>query len=175
MNWDQLFSVSALCEDCDVSPEIIQYTWRLYLVNASSRPVIEGKINSCLFSLGLGSAYFSFNGVIVITQVILDYKKTDKVSFTKYLITLCSIPVPFCYTVDLSAPSTVIKGPATTSQTPSAVDTVNYTPDSAPVLLTEITSKTTTKKQNVDLTDSGTTSNKNRNASNKAGVLLNAL
>ncbi|XP_059183422.1 polycystin-1-like protein 1 [Centropristis striata] len=59
VNWGQSFSVSALCEGCDISPEHIQYTWSLYLVNASSKPVIE---------------------------------------------------VPFCYTVDLSAPSTIMEG-----------------------------------------------------------------
>ncbi|KAM7390602.1 hypothetical protein PAMA_008670 [Pampus argenteus] len=41
VNWDQSFSVNASCEDCDVSPQHIQYTWSLYLVNASSKPVIE--------------------------------------------------------------------------------------------------------------------------------------
>lgn len=43
VNWDQSFSVSALCEGCDISPEYIQYTWSLHLVSASSKPVIEGK------------------------------------------------------------------------------------------------------------------------------------
>lgn len=56
--------------------------------------------------------------------------------------------------MDLSAPSTVIKSPATSPQTASAIDTVNYNHDSAPVSLTEITSETRTKKQNVDPTDS---------------------
>ncbi|XP_072234365.1 polycystin-1-like protein 1 [Leuresthes tenuis] len=41
VNWDQSFSVSAVCEDCNVPAELIQYTWSLYLVNASSKPVIE--------------------------------------------------------------------------------------------------------------------------------------
>ncbi|KAK9527852.1 hypothetical protein VZT92_014377 [Zoarces viviparus] len=67
VNWRQSFSVSASCESCDISPKDIQYTWSLYLVNASSKPVIE---------------------------------------------------VPFCYTVDLSAPSTIMEGAATSPQTP---------------------------------------------------------
>ncbi|KAM6908104.1 polycystin-1-like protein 1 [Lycodopsis pacificus] len=67
VNWRQSFSVSASCESCDDSPKDIQYTWSLYLVNASSKPVIE---------------------------------------------------VPFCYTVDLSAPSTIMEGAATSPQTP---------------------------------------------------------
>ncbi|XP_068438427.1 polycystin-1-like protein 1 [Clinocottus analis] len=66
VNWHQPFSVSALCEDCDISPKFIQYTWSLYLVNASSKPIIE---------------------------------------------------VPFCYTVDLGAPSNIKEGPATSPQT----------------------------------------------------------
>uniref|UniRef100_A0A3Q3J1C2 Polycystic kidney disease protein 1-like 1 n=1 Tax=Monopterus albus TaxID=43700 RepID=A0A3Q3J1C2_MONAL len=41
VNWDQSFSVSVSCEDCNISPEQIQYTWHLYLVNASTQPVIE--------------------------------------------------------------------------------------------------------------------------------------
>uniref|UniRef100_A0A8C2ZWB2 Polycystic kidney disease 1b n=1 Tax=Cyclopterus lumpus TaxID=8103 RepID=A0A8C2ZWB2_CYCLU len=99
VNWHQSFSVSALCEGCDISPEHIQYTWSLYLVNASSKPVIE---------------------------------------------------VPFCYTVDLSAPSTIMEGPATqtpgtstqpppaagASQFPHTVDT------SAPVILSQNASET---------------------------------
>uniref|UniRef100_A0A3Q1IV35 Polycystic kidney disease 1b n=1 Tax=Anabas testudineus TaxID=64144 RepID=A0A3Q1IV35_ANATE len=86
VNWDQPFSVTAKCEDCGVSSDMIQYSWRLYLVNASSKPVTE---------------------------------------------------VPFCHKVDLSAPSTVIKGPATSTETPPAIDTADYTHDSVPVFLTE--------------------------------------
>ncbi|KAM3593069.1 uncharacterized protein V6R79_005557 [Siganus canaliculatus] len=41
VKWDQSFFVSAECQDCDVAPESIQYTWSLYSVNASSRPAAE--------------------------------------------------------------------------------------------------------------------------------------
>ncbi|KAI4806475.1 hypothetical protein KUCAC02_017300, partial [Chaenocephalus aceratus] len=41
LNWDQPFSVSAVCEGCDTSTKNIQYTWSLFLVNASSKPAIE--------------------------------------------------------------------------------------------------------------------------------------
>ncbi|CAB1460970.1 unnamed protein product, partial [Pleuronectes platessa] len=41
VNWDQWFSVDTGCEDCDVSLAHITYTWSLFLVDASSRPVIE--------------------------------------------------------------------------------------------------------------------------------------
>ncbi|KAM6900540.1 polycystin-1-like protein 1 [Xenentodon cancila] len=41
VNSDQSFSVRAVCEDCDIIEELIQYTWSLYLVNASSKPVID--------------------------------------------------------------------------------------------------------------------------------------
>ncbi|XP_054622356.1 polycystic kidney disease 1 like 1, partial [Dunckerocampus dactyliophorus] len=41
VNWDESFSVKASCEDCEVPPNHIQYTWTLYLVNASSEPVLE--------------------------------------------------------------------------------------------------------------------------------------
>ncbi|XP_023272777.1 polycystic kidney disease protein 1-like 1 [Seriola lalandi dorsalis] len=46
VNWDKSFSVSTFCEDCNVSPKHIHYTWSLYWVNASSRPVIEVDLNS---------------------------------------------------------------------------------------------------------------------------------
>ncbi|XP_050922890.1 LOW QUALITY PROTEIN: polycystic kidney disease 1 like 1 [Lates calcarifer] len=124
VNWDQSFSASTLCEDCDVSTKHIQYSWSLYLVDASSRPVIE---------------------------------------------------VPFCYTVDLGAPSTIIKGPASSPQTPgtstphpSDPDTSDYTRTvyaSAPVLL----AKPRARKQTLGLADSGTSSQRSRNMSNKAG------
>uniref|UniRef100_A0A087XIW0 Polycystic kidney disease 1a n=1 Tax=Poecilia formosa TaxID=48698 RepID=A0A087XIW0_POEFO len=41
VNWDQSFSIRALCEDCSIHSELIQYTWSLYLVNASSKPITE--------------------------------------------------------------------------------------------------------------------------------------
>ncbi|XP_045066252.1 polycystic kidney disease 1 like 1 [Coregonus clupeaformis] len=37
VNWDQSFSVRALCESCGPSPRTISYTWTLYLVNSSSK------------------------------------------------------------------------------------------------------------------------------------------
>ncbi|XP_058481712.1 polycystin-1-like protein 1 [Solea solea] len=89
VSWDWSFSVSTSCEDCDVSPHNIQYSWSLYLVNASSKHVVE---------------------------------------------------VPFCHTVDLSAPSTISEGPAEQLQTPeiSSLPDTHYT---AAPLLTEITSE----------------------------------
>ncbi|XP_051796475.1 polycystic kidney disease 1 like 1 [Acanthochromis polyacanthus] len=41
VSWDQTFSVTAMCEDCDIPAELIQYSWSLYVVNASSKPVTE--------------------------------------------------------------------------------------------------------------------------------------
>uniref|UniRef100_A0AAQ4P3R6 Polycystic kidney disease 1b n=1 Tax=Gasterosteus aculeatus aculeatus TaxID=481459 RepID=A0AAQ4P3R6_GASAC len=67
VNWHESFSVGASCEGCSVSPKDIQYTWSLFLVNASSKPVIQ---------------------------------------------------VPFCYTVDLSAPSSIVEGSAISPLTP---------------------------------------------------------
>lgn len=43
VHWDQSFTISALCDGCNVAPEHIQFTWSLYLVNASSKPLLEGK------------------------------------------------------------------------------------------------------------------------------------
>ncbi|KAE8279963.1 Polycystic kidney disease 1 like 1 Protein abecobe [Larimichthys crocea] len=112
VNWDQSFSVSALCEGCGIPPKDIQYTWSLYLVNASSKPVID---------------------------------------------------VPFCYTVDLSAPSSIMEGPATSPQTPltstlhaPATDALQYT--SAPIFLIENAAETRAKKQHLNEIDSITLS-----------------
>ncbi|KAL6097956.1 pkd1l1 [Pungitius sinensis] len=84
VNWHKSFSVSASCEGCNVSPKYIQYTWSLYLVNASSKPVIQ---------------------------------------------------VPFCYTVDLSAPSSIVEGsaispltPGTSTHYPPATDAIDTEP-----------------------------------------------
>ncbi|XP_074549754.1 polycystin-1-like protein 1 [Halichoeres trimaculatus] len=66
LSWDQSFSVSAVCEDCG---EYVQYSWSLYMVNASSRPVID---------------------------------------------------VPFCFSMDLGAPSNIFESSATSPQTPGA-------------------------------------------------------
>ncbi|KAM9826956.1 LOW QUALITY PROTEIN: polycystin-1-like protein 1 [Neosynchiropus ocellatus] len=41
VNWDQSFTVISGCMDCDVSSENVQYTWNLYTVNASTKPVFE--------------------------------------------------------------------------------------------------------------------------------------
>ncbi|XP_045922035.1 polycystic kidney disease 1 like 1 [Micropterus dolomieu] len=117
VNWDQSFSVSALCEGCDISPKYTQYTWSLYLVNVSSKPVIE---------------------------------------------------VPFCYTVHLGAPSTIVEGPAT-SLHPPATDASQHT---HPVnnSLIKNASETTAKKLNLNVTDSGTLSKNNRKKSAVSGL-----
>ncbi|XP_054863310.1 polycystic kidney disease 1 like 1-like [Amphiprion ocellaris] len=41
VSWDQTFSVTAMCEDCNIPAEHIQYSWSVYVVNASSKPVTE--------------------------------------------------------------------------------------------------------------------------------------
>ncbi|XP_069561677.1 polycystin-1-like protein 1 [Brachyistius frenatus] len=74
VNWDKSFSVSAICEDCNIPVKHTQYSWSLYLVNVSSKPVTE---------------------------------------------------VLFCYTSDLSAPSTIKEDPDTSPQIPG--NTSHYT------------------------------------------------
>lgn len=139
VNWDQSFSVSALCEGCGIPPKDIQYTWSLYLVNASSKPVIDGKIIHTLWHVQ--SAVF--------------------ISFV--LILVSSVLVPFCYTVDLSAPSSIMEGPATSPQTPltstlhaPATDASQYT--SAPIFLIENAAETRAKKLHLNEIDSITLS-----------------
>ncbi|XP_070709442.1 polycystin-1-like protein 1 [Pempheris klunzingeri] len=123
VSWDQSFFVSALCEGCDLSPNYIQYTWSLYMVNASSKPVTE---------------------------------------------------VPFCHTVDLSAPSTIVEGPAASPRTRGthAADASQYAravSTAAPVSLIENASETKAKKLDLNVSDSGTSSKNNRKKWTTAG------
>ncbi|XP_077100644.1 polycystin-1-like protein 1 isoform X2 [Siphateles boraxobius] len=41
VNWNEQFSVSALCDDCGFNAKNVTYHWKLYLVNASSKAVTE--------------------------------------------------------------------------------------------------------------------------------------
>jgi len=43
VNWNDQFSVSALCDDCGFNATNVTYHWKLYIVNASSKAVTEGK------------------------------------------------------------------------------------------------------------------------------------
>ncbi|XP_051910204.1 polycystic kidney disease 1 like 1 [Hippocampus zosterae] len=52
VNWDGPITVRALCEDCEVPPNRIQYTWTLHSVNASSKAAVE--VPFC-FTLDLGA------------------------------------------------------------------------------------------------------------------------
>lgn len=95
----------------------------------------------------------------------------------------CSILVPFCYTVDLSAPSNIIEDPATSPQTtgtaslhPPAADAPHYThiaQSFATHTLTVKASETADEKQNLSVTDGKTAITRNKNISHIAGVLLN--
>ncbi|XP_029978904.1 polycystic kidney disease 1 like 1 [Sphaeramia orbicularis] len=98
VNWDQSFSISASCEDCDISPKLIQFSWSLFLVNASSKPVIE---------------------------------------------------IPFCYTVDLNAPSAIMDNlatsppiPETSTLNPPNTDATQYSsPPSSPKMTQNLLKK----------------------------------
>lgn len=99
-------------------------------------------------------------------------KKKISPSFSPFL-------VPFCYTVDLSAPSAIMEGSATSPQAPATstlhprvTDASQYTAavnTSAFVSLNENESRA--KKPNV--TNSGTSSTNNRKKSTMAGASLN--
>ncbi|KAG9347887.1 hypothetical protein JZ751_003904, partial [Albula glossodonta] len=41
VNWNEKFSVKAHCENCGISLQNISYTWKLYLVNASSKVIVD--------------------------------------------------------------------------------------------------------------------------------------
>ena len=84
-----------------------------------------------------------------------------------------SILVPFCYTVDLSDPSTIMEGPATSTLHPPATYASQYpraVKTSPAVSLNENAAETKAKNQNLNATDSGTLSKNNRKKSTMAGV-----
>ncbi|KAM4719111.1 polycystin-1-like protein 1 [Anableps anableps] len=129
VNWDQSFSISALCEDCNIRSELIQYTWSLYLVNASSKPIIE---------------------------------------------------VPFCYTVDASAPSAILENPTTSTLTPEmsslhppSTDVLqNHHPADAsfPAFLTEKIYQAKFRPQTSYVGDRKTSSEESRDESNQSAT-----
>ncbi len=43
VNWNEQFSVSALCDACGFNAKHVTYYWTLYLVNSSSKSVPERK------------------------------------------------------------------------------------------------------------------------------------
>ncbi|MED6272789.1 hypothetical protein CHARACLAT_000309 [Characodon lateralis] len=128
VNWDQTFTVSAVCEDCNIHSELIHYAWSLYLVNASSKPIIE---------------------------------------------------VPFCYTVDVSAPFAILADPPTSTLTPemsslhpSVTDVSqdhHYADASSPAFLTEKISEATLQPQILYLGDRKTASAESRDKSDMPG------
>lgn len=94
------------------------------------------------------------------------------------LILFTCLLVPFCYTVDLSTPSTIMESPATSPHTPGistlhppATDASQYT--SAPASLIENAFETTARKLNLNAGDHETLSGNNRKKSAMAGVSLN--
>ncbi|MEQ2307153.1 hypothetical protein AMECASPLE_015419, partial [Ameca splendens] len=129
VNWDQSFTVSAVCEDCNIRSELIHYAWSLYLVNASSKPIIE---------------------------------------------------VPFCYTVDVSAPFAILADPPTSTLTPemsslhpSVTDVSqdhHYADASSPAFLTEKISEATLQPQILYLGDRKTASAESRDKSDHSDM-----
>lgn len=101
VNWNEPFSVKAQCENCGMSPGDIYYTWKLYLVNPSSKAVVEGK------------------HVTQSTEGQLEYLRRSRT-----LLTYWFLLVPFCSVVHISELSSLVKGasPSTplVSNTPDA-------------------------------------------------------
>ncbi|KAK5603956.1 hypothetical protein CRENBAI_025392, partial [Crenichthys baileyi] len=130
VNWDQSFTVSAVCEDCNIRSELIHYAWSLYLVNASSKPIIE---------------------------------------------------VPFCYTVDVSAPFAILEHPTTSTLTPEMfslhpsvtdVSQDHHNADaSSPAFLTEKISEATLQPLVLYLGDRKTASAESRDKSDQSDML----
>lgn len=78
MNWNERFSITAACESCPIN---ISYSWKLYLVNASSKSIPDGK--------DIGNILL----VCVSAWHLLSF-----LNFVFY-------PVPFCGNLDISLPS----------------------------------------------------------------------
>lgn len=86
---------------------------------------------------------------------------------------LCSILVPFCYTVDLSTMAAIMKSPVTSTLHPPVTNVsqnTQTTPYSSSSPVTVATFET--RKGDVDLADSGASTNRRGDTSDKAGVLL---
>lgn len=84
LNWDQPFAVSASCDECNAAPQHIRFSWSLYLVDVSSKPVVEGNKRE-RFACGR------------------QQRQNRKPHIPFY-----SLLVPFCYAADLSAPAAVV-------------------------------------------------------------------
>lgn len=83
LNWDQPFTVSASCDECNAAPQHVRFSWMLYLVDVSSKPTGEGNKGG---------------------DLLVD----DSRARTGDATNLSSLLVPFCYAADLSAPAAVM-------------------------------------------------------------------
>lgn len=91
VNWNEQFSIFALCYECDSqpipnSPKNVTYNWKLYLVNASSKVITDGKI-------------LSFNIFFVLLVICNKY--------SVYHAHSLSLPAPFFSIVDLGLPAKI--------------------------------------------------------------------
>lgn len=86
---------------------------------------------------------------------------------------MCSILVPFCHTVDLSTMSAIMESPATSTLHPPVTNVsqnTQTTPYSSSSAVTVATFET--RNGDVDLADSGASTTRRGDTSDKAGVLL---
>ncbi|XP_056306085.1 polycystic kidney disease 1 like 1 [Danio aesculapii] len=101
VNWNEPFSVSAFCEDCDCNTKNVTYRWKLHLVNASSRAAAEVPFCSTM-DLGLPFRM----------EESLHFSRPAVTPNTPALLTETSIPgslAPYLLSdlIDLTAPVTL--------------------------------------------------------------------
>uniref|UniRef100_A0A674DR28 Polycystin 1 like 1, transient receptor potential channel interacting n=1 Tax=Salmo trutta TaxID=8032 RepID=A0A674DR28_SALTR len=73
VNWDQSFSVRAVCDSCGPSPRTISYTWTLYLVDSSSKVDTDGLRVTQLNILSSADC-FSLIGFVALKYVGIYFK-----------------------------------------------------------------------------------------------------
>lgn len=86
---------------------------------------------------------------------------------------MCSILVPFCHTVDLSTMSAIMESPATSTLHPPVTNVSQNTQTTTYSSSSPVTVATfETRNGDVDLADSGASTTRSGDTSDKAGVLL---
>ncbi|XP_029110685.1 polycystic kidney disease protein 1-like 1 [Scleropages formosus] len=73
VNWNEQFSVTALCENCEMSPGNIFYTWTFHLVNASSKVITERDFKIPLPPYSISEFPVSEDGSVLYDDPFIDF------------------------------------------------------------------------------------------------------
>ncbi|XP_035270550.1 polycystic kidney disease 1 like 1 [Anguilla anguilla] len=136
VNWNEQFSVEAHCESCGIPPINIFYTWKLFLVNASSKVIVE--VPFCKnVELSLPSRIFDGPSFVPLPELTLPLETTSQTPGISSTVTV--------------RPSAAI---LTAPQTPPRVSTLPAFPETP-----EISEHPGPQNHSGTVTSSNTTSN----------------